>query len=73
MNYTKEKPKEEGYYWMMEYPDAIPEVVYVEENGEFCRIGGGTYMSEDPIEGSLWYGPLKPPIAKVEPQENNHD
>ncbi len=76
MNWTKEKPTEEGYYWLNEnFPSCEIQIIYF-DGEEVIRIGSdvGEHLSGEGFfnfeaPGAEWYGPLKMPehLSNVDP------
>lgn len=64
MNWTKEKPKKPGIYWMM-YSGSKPEIVGVWKNWDgfwlYESIGSDYKQYVKDTSGTWWYGPLEPP------------
>jgi len=64
MNWTKEKPTKQGYYWWRQYPSTKPRIAKVWGYDGECEYVAwmGTDNDSNLIdtEGE-WFGPIEPP------------
>jgi hypothetical protein len=65
MNWTKEKPTKNGWYWCLEKGETKPQIINIEDINEAAfpiSISGDDvqYKLED-FKEAQWYGPLEPP------------
>ena len=66
MKWTKEKPKEDGYYWLKREGKntTIVDIYDVPNDPTLAFFGSDMCISMEELEelkSSEWYGPLKPP------------
>ena len=67
MNWTKEKPTKDGFYWHRgSVEDEKPIVVSI-FNGNIQWPDGSesNILKDKSLEGCEWYGPLKPPEDEI--------
>lgn len=76
MEWTKDRPKEKGFYWMIEQPGQEPIIVEIDESFDpddpdfdpedifvfstECRWSC-TFIEIRYLPDALWYGPITPP------------
>ena len=63
MNWTKDKPTKDGWYWSKVRPEANPEVVMVDiaYGVSLCGFEEHEHIESSYFNSALWYGPLTPP------------
>lgn len=62
MNWTKEKPKESGYYWVKPPIEGKnSEIVFISENGSIALCGSEYPYYLKNFDDREWYGPLESP------------
>jgi len=59
--WTREKPKTNGYYWQCTSGDRKRAVMVLIDQGQILRAGTDDSWSLDTFGASEYYGPLLPP------------
>ena len=62
MEWTKERPRQEGYYWFLDGQETG--ILDVWAIGDELFVGSfGASLSDGKYDGGLWFGPIEPPPA----------